>query len=102
MSCGAKVGLSIVESVAIDVVHEHSRRDAEDLTVHRKLTMFSIFGFGNPDGVEGFAPSGGMPFVFDKVEIIVGVHDGEFALGERYAAKGVAVAKPAIEKDRQN
>ena len=37
-----------------------------------------------------------------KAVIIIRVNNGEFALGERDTAEGVAVANAAVEKDRQD
>ena len=43
-SCRAKIRLAIVQTVAVDMVHEQIVGDSADLTVHEYLTPFSIFG----------------------------------------------------------
>jgi len=53
-------------------------------------------------GVKGAAIFRGKPFGPAEPGVIVGVNDGEFALRQGYAAKGVAISQPAIEKDRQD
>ena len=70
--------------------------------MHRKLTLLSVFGRDGPGGVIIGGHFDGEPLVFDKVEVVVHIHDGVFALGEGYAAEGVAVAKVAIEKNGKN
>ncbi len=52
------------------------------------------------DGVEFVIDFRGGPFVLAEPVKIVGVNDGVFALGQRYAPEGIAVANPPIEKNR--
>ena len=40
----------------------------------------------------------GVPFVLAQSLVIFGVHNGVFALSERYAAKWIAVADAAVEQ----
>ena len=74
------------------------------LAVHKEAGEFSIYFTNGTFGVEGafafcFADS---PIVFCEVVIIFGVNNGEKALSKRDSVKGIAIAEPAIEEDRQN
>jgi len=93
---GAEVGAAIVKAFAIDVVNEDVARDFENLTVHGKLTAFTVFGHDRADGVEVHTVADGVPLVFGQIIIIIGVNDGEPALREGDAAEWIAVAQPAI------
>ena len=55
-----------------------------------------------PPRVKLLAVTHSIPLVFGLFKIVIRVDDGEFALGEGYAAEGVAVAEEAIEKDWKN
>ncbi len=75
-----------------------------NLAVHKEARKFMICFTNRAFGVEGafafcFADA---PIVFCKVVIIGGVNNGEKALSKRDSAKGIAVAEPAVEEDRQN
>jgi hypothetical protein len=84
------------------VVNEHILRDLAYAAVHGKAALAAVFDCNGADGVEVHAVADGVPFVFGEVMVIVGVHESVFALGERYAAEGVAVAQAAIDKHRQD
>jgi len=95
----ADIGLSVVQAVMIDVVRHHTGRDLHYLAVHVNGDTASVSAErGVALGVEGVAVFGDVPFVLVQSLVIFGIHDGEFALGQAYPAKGVAVAKPTIEK----
>lgn len=59
---------------------------------------FTVLSEDRADCVKVSVPSVGVPFVFGQMPIIVGVDDGIFAPGQRYAAEGAAVADVAIGK----
>ena len=84
------------------MINEHIGRDFEELTVHWKVTLFTIFVCNCSGSVESPAITAGTPFVFGQIIIIVGVNDGVFALCQRYSAEGIAVAKQPIQKHRQD
>ncbi len=77
-------------------------RDFYYTAVHGKLTPFAVFGHNPTDSIEASVSFGSVPFVFGEGKIIIGVNYGEFALSERYAAVGIAVADVAIGKYREN
>jgi hypothetical protein len=54
------------------------------------------------DGIEFGIDSRCGPFVLAEPVIIVRVNDGVFALRQRDASEGVAVAEPAIQKYKEN
>ena len=96
-----QVGLSIVEAVEIYVVNHQTIRNLYYAAVHidgRNAAFSSDPGIAF--GIEGVAVFGDVPFVGDKLIVIFRVNNGKFALGKGYAAEGVAIAEPAIEKDR--
>lgn len=86
----------------INMVHKHIIRDFEYLAVHGKLTLFSVSGSGTSGCIESSAHFNGVPFVFGQMIVIVGIDDCVFALGQRYAAEGIAVSNPAIQEHRKN
>lgn len=94
--------LSVVQAVAIGMVHDHIVRDFEYLAVHGKLALFSVLGRDSPGGVKSAAHFCDVPFVFDQVGVIVGVDDGVLALTQWYPAKGIAVPNPPIGKHQPN
>jgi hypothetical protein len=51
-------------------------------------------------GVRGVAPLDKVPFVFCDAFVVVRVDDGVLAVREGDSSEGVAVAQPAIEKDK--
>ncbi len=70
-------------------------------TVH--ADGLSLAGFPaqlGADGVEFVIDFRGCPFVLAEPVKIVGVNDGVFALGQKNAPEGIAVANPPIEKNR--
>jgi hypothetical protein len=70
-----------------------------DFAVH--ADRLSLAGFPaqlGADGVEFVIDFRGGPFVLAEPVIIIRVNDGVFALRQRYAPEGVAVANPPIEK----
>jgi len=48
------------------------------------------------DGVKLAVIFADVPFVFDEPVIVIGIDDGELALGQGYLPEGVAVAQPAV------
>ena len=65
--------------------------------MHPNVYSLSVFASsGVSAGVISVLATDGIPFVFGESVVIVGVDDGVFALGERDAAEGVAVANAAI------
>ena len=83
------------------MVNKQVGRDFEYQTVHRKQKPFTIFGEDHADSVKVSVPSISVPFMFRQMPVIVGVNDGIFALRQRYAAEGIAVANAAIEEHGQ-
>jgi len=62
--CGAEVCLAIVQAIMIYVVNEQVMRDFEDAAVHLDDDSFpAILQAGCPDGIEGAAACGDVPFV---------------------------------------
>ena len=95
----ADIGLAIVQAVMIDVVRHHAGRDLYYLAVHVNGNAGPFCAErGVALGVKGVAVLGDVPLVLVQSLVVIGIHDGEFALGQAYPAKGVAVAKPTIEK----
>ena len=72
------------------------------LTVHKYLTLFSIFVFNMAGGVKIPALFDCVPFVFRQPSVIVGIDYCVFTLCQRYPAEGVAVAQPPVQKHRQS
>ena len=65
------------------------------------INIDAFFVFPAPDssaGIKGFAALDGIPFVFAQALVIFRVHDGVFALGKWYPAKGVAIVDTAVRK----
>jgi len=74
MRSGPKVGFTIVQAVAIDMVNQKGLRHIEDLAVHPDGEVF----FAVPDlalGVVGASSLGGVPFIFSQAWVVIGVHD---------------------------
>jgi len=75
----------------------------DNFAVH--LDIESLFGFWASvvsAGIKGVFTPDGIPFIFAQWLVIFGVHDGVFALSERYPAKGVAVVDAAVEQDQSH
>ena len=97
-----EVGFSIVKAVEIYVVNHKTVRDIYYLAVHtNRASPCVLSDVGVAFGVKGAAIFRGKPFGPAEPIVIVGVNDGEFALRQWYAAKGAAIAEPAIEKDEE-
>ncbi len=79
------------------MVHQHIVRDRDNLPVHHYR-----FQFFSACSVTGSAAGIGLPFIFAKAVVIVGVNDGEFALCERDFSEGVPIPQPPIQKNNQN
>ncbi len=101
-SSWSQICLSIIQAVAVNVVNNHIMRDLEYTTVHGKLTLSSVSGSDTPCGIKSSAHFDGTPSVFGELAVIIGVNDGILTLGQGYAAEGVAVAEPAIQKKQPN
>jgi len=97
----AKIGLSIVKAVAIDVIHEHIVWYFKYLAVHVELAFCAVSGlYGTYSVVATAGPAGGIPFMLGQAPVIVGIDDCILALGQRDSAEGVPVANPSIQKHR--
>jgi len=70
----------------------------ENLAMHLNMLPLVFTQMNPPGGIKGVFALNRVPFVFAQSLVIFGVHDGVFALSERYAAKGVAVADAAVEQ----
>ncbi len=66
--------------------------------MHLDMLPLVFTNMNPPDGIKGVFALNRVPFVFAQALVIFGVHDGVFALGERYAAKGIAIADAAVEQ----
>ena len=66
------------------------------------MLFLSSFCSETPPRVELLTVTHSTPFVLTQFEVIVGVDNGVFALGQRYAAEGIAVANAAIEENGKN
>ena len=60
------------------------------------LSPSAFFGLAGSDGVKFVVNPGSGPFVLAQPVIVIGIDDGEFALGQGYLPEGVAVAQPAV------
>ena len=81
----------------VDVVGIETGWNVDDLPVHRHLFLSH-----RPRCVGGVAGFADMPFVGAQPFIVVGVDNGELALGQWDASERIAVPNPAVEKyDRQ-
>jgi len=60
----SEICLSIVQSVAIDMVHKHAGRDFEYRAVHGKVLLFYAIDCGSSGCVECFAVGVSVPFMF--------------------------------------
>ena len=101
LSGRTQIGISIIQAVAIDVIHEQMVGEFAYLTMHEYLATFSIFGFDRTYSVRTFSFCSYVPFVFRQAPVIVRVDDCILALRQRYPAEGVAVANPPVQKHRQ-
>ena len=81
----------------IGVVNEKPGRGIGYKPVH-----FDLPSALRAHGVEGVVLFQGGPFVNSERPVNIGVNDGEFTLGERYQAEGIAKTQAAIEKKRGN
>ena len=91
----AQIGLTVVETVVVDVIDKHIIGGFEHVAVHVEPVSFAPFS-GRANRVGGQAAFGGEPFVSGKPEKIVRIDDSELALGQRYPAERIAVPKPPI------
>jgi len=80
------------------MVHEHTIGDVEYSAVYREMAFLPVTGLCPSGCIECPAATVRPPFVFGQPQVIIGVNNGEFALAQRYAAEGIAVANAAIEK----
>ncbi len=94
---GAEICLAIIETVAIYVVADHSRRHVDDFVVHPDSpSLPGVFRTVPADSIRAGGALGQMPFVFCQPGVIFGVDDGKFAACQWYSSEGVAVAHPAV------
>jgi hypothetical protein len=96
-----EICLSIVEAVSIDMVDEHALRGLKHSAVHRKVSFSYAIYSGPSSGIESSAVRIGVPIVFRKSIVIIGIDDGELSPSERDSPEGAAVAEEAVEKHRQ-
>jgi len=61
---------------------------------------FAVFGEDSTGCIEFSILSVGVPFVFGKMPVIIGVNDGIFAPGQRDASEWVAVTCPTVQQYR--
>ena len=92
----AEIGLSIVQTVAIDMVHEQIAGDSEYLTMHEYLTLSAIFDFDRTNSVKSPSLFDCAPFMLGQAPVIIRIDDCVLAPGQRDSAESVAVAGPAI------
>lgn len=93
LSGGAEVSFSVVEAIVVDVVGVEVRWEVEDKVVHTEVFAFFFFAVcEGVDGIAGVSADVEVPFVFAYSVEIIGVNDGEFALRERDASEGAAIA----------
>lgn len=92
MRCRAEVCFSIIKAVMIYMVGR-----VDYLTVHLNRQPFVFADPYTPCCIICIFELFGMPFVFAQWLVIIGVHDGVFALCKWYPAKGVAVVDAAVE-----
>jgi len=74
----------------------------ENLAMHLNMLPLVFTQMNPPGGIKGVFALNHVPFVFIYSLVIFGVDDGVFALSERDAAEGVAVADAAIQKCKPN
>jgi hypothetical protein len=102
-SGGAEVGLAIVPAVMIDVVHIKVVRHINDFAVHRYCQpLFQYRRPLAPYGVVRTVSLAGVPFVSAQPVVVVGVHDGVFALREGDSAERIAVPQLSVPEQRQH
>jgi hypothetical protein len=51
-------------------------------------------------GVQAGGAFSQMPFVLVQSLIVIGINDGEFALGQQYTPKRIAIADAAVQKEQ--
>ena len=98
LSCGSKVGLSIIESVAINVINDHAGRGGANDSMHilvkglsvPESSSFSIISATRTDS---------LPIVPIQSFKIVLVNLCVFAACQFNPAKGISVTHPAIQKN---
>jgi len=62
--CGSKVGLSVVQTVMIDMVNDHKPWMRDNLSVHLNIKPLFVYpDFGMSAGIEGAFALDGIPFV---------------------------------------
>ena len=71
-----EVGFSVVEAVAVDVVHQDAVRDSQNGAVHE----YAFFADGT-DCVGASNAYAGAPFVFYERPVVIGVYYCVFGLG---------------------
>jgi hypothetical protein len=98
----AKIGLAIVQTIAIDMVNKQVVGNLAYLTMHEYLALFSIFIPDTTGGIKISALLDSAPFVFRQAAVIVRIDDCVLALCQRDSAEGVPVANPPIQKHRQS
>ena len=100
MGRGAKVGLSIVKAIMVDVVAVQAIREVKDEFVHTRIFPLLFFAVRQgPDGVKGVDTFADVPFELSQPVVIFGVNDGGKALRQGYSPEGVPIAQPTIKKD---
>lgn len=96
-SCRAKIGISIIKAVAINMIYEHIVRYFKYLAVHVEPAFGAVFDFHCTYSVVAtFTSPGGVPFILRQAPVIVRINDCKLALSQRDSAEGVAVAQAPV------
>ena len=99
----AKIPLSIVKSVMINVVAKLPAERSRNVSVHQDQALLAAWRVANPAGCVRRPRTGlGKPSVPAQVLVVVWVDDGEFALRQGNSSEGVAVAQPTIQKHEKH
>lgn len=100
--CEAEIGSAVVKGVAIDMIDEEMVGGVDDETVHHQGRAMSFAGAaGEAGGVECTAIRLGIPLAANETVVVGRVNDCVLALREGDTSEGAAIAKPAIQQDRQ-
>jgi hypothetical protein len=84
------------------MVHDHTIANFQYLSMHPYIPFLSFFRSETPRGVELPAVTHSLPPVRSCFEVVIRVDDGKLIPVKPYPAKRVPVAKPPIDKHRQD
>ena len=87
----------------IDMVTQLIVAGFDDFSVHKYGLSLAVFApVKPPDCVKRALAIQGVPFMPAQTPKIVGINDCVHSPRQRYSPKGIAVAKPPIQKNRKN